>query len=92
MPEPSSVTRISDRPPAAVTTSMRRAPASIAFSTNSLTTLAGRSITSPAAMRLIVVERELTDGHAQRSGGPARYDQARVRRSRVITLDSSTAG
>ncbi len=54
MPPPLSVTRISDRPPAAVTTSMSVAPASSAFSTSSFTTLAGRSITSPAAMRLTV--------------------------------------
>jgi hypothetical protein len=54
MPIPSSLTRISDRPPATVTMSMPVAPASIAFSISSLTTLAGRSITSPAAMRLIV--------------------------------------
>ena len=33
---------------------MRRAPASSAFSTSSLTTLAGRSTTSPAAMRLTI--------------------------------------
>jgi len=52
MPSPSSLTRISLRPPPSVSTSMRRAPASRAFSTNSLTTLAGRSTTSPAAMRL----------------------------------------
>ena len=56
MPEPLSVTRISDSPPAAVTTSMSVAPASSAFSTNSFTTLAGRSITSPAAMRLTVAD------------------------------------
>ena len=54
MPLPSSVTRISDSPPDAVTTSTSPAPASSAFSTSSLTTLAGRSTTSPAAMRLIV--------------------------------------
>ena len=54
MPLPSSVTRISDRPPDAVTTSTSPAPASSAFSTSSLTTLAGRSTTSPAAIRLIV--------------------------------------
>ena len=34
-------------------TTIRRALASMAFSTSSLTTLAGRSTTSPAAMRLI---------------------------------------
>jgi hypothetical protein len=46
------VTRISRRPPPSVTISIRVAPASSAFSTSSLTTLAGRSTTSPAAMRL----------------------------------------
>ena len=54
MPQPSSVTRISDNPPAAVTMSMARAPASTAFSASSFTTEAGRSMTSPAAMRLTV--------------------------------------
>ena len=54
IPQPSSVTRISDNPPATVTTSISHAPASSAFSTSSLITLAGRSITSPAAMRLMV--------------------------------------
>ena len=38
-------------------TSIRVAPASTAFSINSLTTLAGRSITSPAAILLISLER-----------------------------------
>ena len=52
MPLPSSVTRIRPKPPPFATTSMRVAPASIAFSISSLTTLAGRSTTSPAAMRL----------------------------------------
>ena len=51
MPPPSSTTRISALPPSSISTAMRLAPASIAFSTSSLTTLAGRSITSPAAMR-----------------------------------------
>src|SRR5262249_50742897 len=40
------------RPPPSATISIRRAPASSAFSTSSLATLAGRSTTSPAAMRL----------------------------------------
>ena len=43
-------TRISARPPAVVSTVIVRAPASIALSTSSLTTDAGRSITSPAAI------------------------------------------
>jgi hypothetical protein len=40
-------------PPLAVTMSMRAAPASSAFSTNSFRTLVGRSTTSPAAMRFM---------------------------------------
>ena len=42
--------RMSPRPPPSISTSMRRAPASSAFSTSSLTTDAGRSTTSPAAI------------------------------------------
>ena len=41
MPQPSSVTRIKVFPPSAIATSIRPAPASIAFSTSSLTALAG---------------------------------------------------
>ena len=52
MPQPSSPTRISSRPPCSTATSIRVAPASTAFSISSLTTLAGRSITSPAAILL----------------------------------------
>ena len=51
MPQPSSVTRISALPPSAYSTAIRRAPASSAFSTSSLTAEAGRSTTSPAAIR-----------------------------------------
>jgi hypothetical protein len=54
MPSPSSSTRIRPAPPAAMVTAMRRAPASSAFSTSSFTTAAGRSTTSPAAIRLMV--------------------------------------
>ena len=52
MPAPSSPTAISVLPPSRSTISILRAPASIAFSTSSLTAAAGRSMTSPAAMRL----------------------------------------
>ena len=52
MPLPSSVIPIRRLPPPSVKMSTRLAPASMAFSTSSLTTLAGRSTTSPAAMRL----------------------------------------
>ena len=51
MPQPSSATRIRDIPPWAISTVTAPAPASMAFSISSLTTLAGRSTTSPAAMR-----------------------------------------
>ncbi len=42
--------RIRSEPPAVTETSILVAPASTAFSINSLTTLAGRSMTSPAAI------------------------------------------
>ena len=47
------VTRIRSSPPPAAATSIRVAPASTAFSINSLITLAGRSMTSPAAILLM---------------------------------------
>src|ERR1700680_5026901 len=50
MPVPSSLTRISLRPPSSSEISMTVAPASIAFSTSSFTTDEGRSTTSPAAI------------------------------------------
>ncbi len=52
MPPPSSRTMISDCPPLSSATSTVVAPASRLFSTSSLTTLAGRSTTSPAAIWL----------------------------------------
>src|SRR5216683_2011596 len=50
MPQPSSTTRIKSAPPCSISTSIRLAPASTEFSSSSFTTLAGRSITSPAAI------------------------------------------
>jgi hypothetical protein len=44
---------------------MRRAPASSAFSTSSLTTLAGRSTTLPAAMRLTTASESWRTGMGQ---------------------------
>ena len=52
MPQPLSATRISSLPPCSTDTSIRVAPASTEFSSSSFTTLAGRSITSPAAILL----------------------------------------
>ena len=51
MPQPSSVIRIRAMPPERISTVTAAAPASMAFSMSSLTTLAGRSTTSPAAIR-----------------------------------------
>ena len=50
MPVPSSTTSTSRAPPCSIETATRRAPASMAFSTSSLTTDAGRSMISPAAI------------------------------------------
>src|SRR5580693_8723702 len=55
MPPPSSETWIRLLPPSCSSTSIRLAPASMLFSTSSLTAAAGRSITSPAAIRLTKV-------------------------------------
>ena len=51
MPQPLSVTRIKVTPPFWISTVMRVAPASMEFSISSLMTDAGRSTTSPAAIR-----------------------------------------
>ncbi len=50
IPTPSSSTRTRRLPPCSIVMATRVAPASMAFSTSSLTTLAGRSTTSPAAI------------------------------------------
>src|SRR6266404_6624779 len=55
MPDPSSRIRTRRRPPSCRSISTRFAPASSAFSTSSLTTAAGRSMTSPAAIWLASV-------------------------------------
>ena len=52
IPKPLSRIRINFTPPCSTSTSIRVAPASKLFSTNSFTTLAGRSTTSPAAIWL----------------------------------------
>src|SRR5258706_15510986 len=78
-PWPSSATRMRVRPPPSAWTSTRVAPASSAFSTSSLTGRAGRSTTSPAAMRLTV------SGGRRRIGMRSAYDR-RFRRVRVRPL------
>src|SRR5437667_235240 len=50
IPWPSSITRIMRLPPTSASTRMVFAPASMAFSSSSFTTEAGRSTTSPAAI------------------------------------------
>ena len=49
-PEPLSLMRIRDLPPFSISTEIRSAPASMLFSTSSLTTETGRWTTSPAAI------------------------------------------
>src|SRR4051812_28865493 len=66
IPDPSSRTRMRRAPPSSRSISMRRAPASSAFSTSSLTTDAGRSITSPAAIWL----RTCSESSAMRARDP----------------------
>ena len=56
MPQPLSVTRMNSIPPSFASTVIAVEPASMAFSTSSFTTLAGRSTTSPAAILSIVRE------------------------------------
>src|SRR5690606_4289873 len=51
IPQPSSSTSMRAIPPSASRTEIRFAPASIAFSTSSLSAAAGLSTTSPAAIR-----------------------------------------
>ena len=70
-----------------LTTAIRRAPASSAFSTSSLTTDAGRSTTSPAAIWLARSERKTMDfGHQQRLNV-----RRRARRARRETFPSRRA-
>ncbi len=66
IPAPLSTTRTSRRPPSRTSTRISSAPASRLFSTSSLTAEAGRSTTSPAAMRLAT------------SGGRTRMDMVRL--------------
>jgi len=68
MPPPLSTTRTSSTPPASTLTSIRVARASTAFSINSLTALAGRSITSPAAILLMTLGGSWRMGMGQESG------------------------
>lgn len=51
-PVPLSLMRIRERPPFSISTVIRSLPASMLFSTSSLTTDAGRCTTSPAAIWL----------------------------------------
>ena len=54
IPQPLSVIRMNEIPPSFISTVMAVEPASMAFSTSSLTTEHGRSTTSPAAILSIV--------------------------------------
>src|SRR5207248_5433322 len=77
-------------------TSMRAAPASIAFSTNSLTAAAGRSMTSPAAMRLTRTggRRRIAIIRVYANGGRDHRNQERGmrRRQQVIQAPNISNG
>ena len=55
IPQPLSVTRTMEQPPSLISMVTAVAWASMAFSRSSFTTEAGRSITSPAAILLMVL-------------------------------------
>ena len=81
MPAPSSRTLISRIPPCSISISIRRAPASRLFSASSLTTDAGRSITSPAAIWFT------SSGDSGRMGGiTRRITGSRTFRTRFETV------
>ena len=63
MPQPSSVIWMSLLPPASTSMRMRVAPASSEFSSSSLTTEAGRSTTSPAAIWLATFGKDVDAAH-----------------------------
>ena len=85
IPQPSSLTLMRPRPPSRSVTSMRVAPASMAFSTSSFTAEAGRSTTSPAAMRLTTV------GGSTRIGMMQNYT-ARLRKPAPGAVDLNHRG
>ena len=97
MPQPSSVTRISEMPPRWTRISMLVAPASMLFSTSSLTTEAGRSTTSPAATWLArasgsrrifpIVESTSTESGAERKATPKSFGIGRRRFYIGISID-----
>ena len=64
MPDPSSEMRMKEVPPSRAMISIDAAPASTALSISSRTTEAGRSTTSPAAMRLMRVSSRRMTGMA----------------------------
>ena len=95
MPVPSSRTRQSSAPPPSTSISIVRAPASRLFSTSSLTTDAGRSTTSPAAIWWIELLGEDPDGHGRRRprAGAARIAKGGPgdRRSETCRVDGRSS-
>src|SRR5690606_11536209 len=85
MPKPLSATRTSSLPPSSSVTVILVAPASRAFSTSSFTTLAGRSITSPAAifwmvngLRALITEADMQANLPLRALPPCRSVPSRT--------------
>src|SRR5688500_13875651 len=91
MPVPSSAMRIRERPPSVMSISMARADASSAFSRSSLTTDAGRSMTSPAAIwSTTVLGRTAIRGMKEATRGCRGWSIARERYQECV-LDPTFA-
>src|SRR5256885_10767551 len=92
MPPPSSSTRTCFFPPSSMWIDRRVAPASIAFSTSSLTMEAGRSTTSPAAIwlarsagrRLILPTLHPAAAAGQTRGGGEHAGEAMIEGERLV--------
>ena len=94
MPAPSSVTWTWSRPPVCTSTETLVAPPSSAFSTSSFTTDAGRSTTSPAAMRAATSGAKTWMGTPQPPEPQGCEFEARWRMAsytRVISLSSGSS-
>ena len=89
IPNPSSRTRIRRAPPVSSSTAIVLAPASSAFSTSSLTTDAGRSTTSPAAIWFArTAERVLIGAGAAGPGSLIALDRRRSGSTEIRLLDA----
>ena len=90
---PSSLTRMTRKPPSSISIVTRFARASTEFSINSLTTLAGRSTTSPAAIWSASVSgriRMLADTRATLANRPHTSNREAIRGRTLLGYDQDT--